>query len=188
MALGTGREVTPSDYAMHRYSLTIALAFALSISAVACGSTPRTIPGTRVTDNQANRDIIEVIEKYRLAVERRDAAALFMMASKKYFEDGGTTDGKDDYGHDQLRNVLTGRFQHGKDVRYSLRYMNVNRRCPRGKKGQGNDGCRAYVDVLIDASYTINNAHKRPVRKDKRDQNQLVLQWENDSWKFLSGM
>ncbi len=173
---------------MYKHSAIVAFALAVAFVSLGCRGTSNFIPGTKVKDNQVNRDIIEFIENYRLAVERRDAAALLMMASKQYFEDGGTTDGKDDYGYDALRKVLTGRFQHGKDVRYSMRYMKVNRRCPRTKKHQGNEGCRAYIDVLIDASYTINDANNRPVRRDKRDQNQLVLQWEGDRWKILSGM
>lgn len=172
------------------HPLTVVVcALAFCLPALGCRATTNYIPGTKVADTQVNRDIIEVIENYRLAVERRDAAALLGMASKQYFEDGGTTDGSDDYGYAQLRKVLTGRFQQGKDLRYSMRYMRVHRRCPRSRTASdGNEGCRAYVDVLIDASFTINDATKRPSRRDKRDQNQIVLQWENDRWKFLSGM
>ena len=52
--------------------------------AIACGSSSRNIRGTEVEDTSENRDIIRVIEKYRNAVERRDAPALMLMASKDY--------------------------------------------------------------------------------------------------------
>ena len=175
---------------MERLSAHV-LGFAIVAMAMAFGCRAHTsyIPGTKVVDTQFNRDIIEAVEKYRLAVEKRDAAALFGMASRQYFEDGGTTDGKDDYGYSKLREVLIGRFQQGTEIRYSVRYMNIHKRCPRiAADDQSNDGCRAYVDVLIDASYTIRDAQNRPSRRDKRDQNQLVLQWENDRWTILSGM
>ena len=44
------------------------------------------------------------------------------------------------------------------------------------------------VDVLVDASFTVANAVGQPKRPDKRDQNQLVLEWDGHRWLFLSGM
>ena len=44
------------------------------------------------------------------------------------------------------------------------------------------------VDVLIDASFTIANVAGKPSRPDKRDQNQLLLEWDGRRWLFLSGM
>jgi hypothetical protein len=169
---------------MRRYIVSITI-LAISLSA-ACGGKTRYIAGTKVKDTPGNRDLIAVVEKYRLAVEEQDSDGLMLMASSKYWEDSGTVTGKDDYGYKKLREVLTGRFQSGDDLRYSLRYMNVLRRCPKG--GDGNDGCRAYVDVFIDASYSVNDARGEMVRRDKRDQNQLVLEWDGQAWKFLSGM
>jgi hypothetical protein len=153
----------------------------------ACGAESSTIPGTKVPDTQANRDLIQVLEQYRNAVERQDVEALILMASKRYWEDGGTPTGSDDYGYKELGKVLTGRFKKSSDIRYSLRYMEIKRRCP--SEGD-NEGCRVYVDVLIDASYSVPDARGNMVRLDKRDQNQLVLEWDKDAtkWKFLSGM
>lgn len=153
---------------------------------VACGGKTRYITGTKVADTPANRDIIAVVEGYRMAVEKQDSDGLMLMASDKYWEDSGTVTGKDDYGYKKLRDVLTGRFQRGEDLRYSIRYMNVLRRCP--PNNEGNEGCRAYVDILIDASYSVNDARGEVVRRDKRDQNQLVLEWDGEAWKFVSGM
>ena len=45
------------------------------------------IPGTKVPDTKPNREIIAVCEKYRHALEDRDAETLLSMASKSYFED-----------------------------------------------------------------------------------------------------
>ena len=105
------------------------------------------------------------------------------MASKNYWEDGGTATGKDDYGFKELAKVLKTRLKKARDIRYSLRYMKIQTRCR-------DTECRAYVDVLIDASYTVDDTNDRPVRMDKRDQNQFVLERDGngDTWKFLSGM
>lgn len=155
--------------------------------AAACGGSSSSIPGTRLPDSSENRAIIERVEEYRLAVERKDAAALTLLASSRYWEDGGTPTGSDDYGYDRLREVLASRFQLAEDIRYSMRYVDIKKSCP-DEGDELREGCRAYVDVLIDASYSIPDARGQASRQDKRDQNQLVLEFDGDKWKFLSGM
>lgn len=143
---------------------------------IACASSTRYVPGTKLVDTDENRRIIGAIEQYRLAMERRDAGALLSMASKNYWEDGGTPVGSDDYGYDGLRDVLATRFQRAESVRYNMRYMGLRR-----------ERNVAYVEVLVDASYTISTAGG-PVRQEMRDQNQLVLEFDGRRWLFLSGM
>ncbi len=157
-----------------RSILTIAV---LAVALAACGGNSKNIRGTEVPDTTENREIIESIEKYRLAVERKDAAALLLMASKDYWEDGGTPTGADDYGYDGLKEVLTGRFQHSESIRYSIRYMRVRR-----------SGPKAFVEALVHASWTIRDARGELIRKDKKSQEQFVLEWNGEEWKFLSGM
>jgi len=152
--------------------------------AVGCAGRVAYVAGTRVPDSGNNRSAIEAVEQYRLAVERRDADSLMLMAHKQYWEDSGTPTGGDDYGYEGLRNVLQNRLQNVSDIRYSLRYVGIRQTCI----GELHPGCRAAVDVLIDASYTINDALGKQKRPDKRDQNQLVLEWDGRKWLFLSGM
>jgi len=154
-----------------------------AISLGACAHQVAYVPGTKVPYSQPNKSVLEACEEYRLAVERGDADALMLMAHKQYWEDSGTPSGSDDYGIEGLRNVLLTRLQKASDIRYSMRYVAVHQQCTELKPG-----CRAAVDVLIDASFTIANALGRPVRPDKRDQNQLVLEWDGHRWLFLSGM
>ena len=153
-----------------------------------CSGSAKMVPGTQVPDSGFNRSVIRAVEKYRLSVERQDTAALVLMASPRYWEDGGTATGKDDYGYKQLREVLSGRFQRSEDIRYSVRYMQIRERCP--PNAQDRHGCVAFVNVLIDASYTIRDARNKKTRLDKRDQNQFVLEWDANRkrWRFLSGM
>lgn len=162
----------------------IAVVFSVgAIGVGACGRPVAYVPGTRVPMSDMNKSVLDTCEEYRLAVERRDADALMLMAHKQYWEDSGTPSGSDDYGVEGLRNVLLSRLQKVEDIRYSIRYVDVHQQC---KSLQA--GCRAAVDVLIDASFTISNAIGRPIRPDKRDQNQLVLEWDGRRWLFLSGM
>lgn len=155
-----------------------------AISLGACAHQVRYVPGTRVVYSDANKSVLDACEQYRLAVERGDIDALMLMAHKQYWEDSGTPSGSDDYGVEGLRNVLMTKLPKASDVRYSIRYVDVHQQCTTELR----PGCRAAVDVLIDASYTIANALGRPIRPDKRDQNQLVLEWDGHRWLFLSGM
>jgi hypothetical protein len=163
---------------MKRLSLLAAI-----LSFGACSHQVRYVAGTRVPYSDMNKTVLDTCEEYRLAVERGDADALMLMAHKQYWEDSGTPSGSDDYGVEGLRNVLLTRLQKASDIRYSIRYVGVHQQCKEPKPG-----CRAAVDVLIDASFTIANPLGRPVRPDKRDQNQLILEWDGRRWLFLSGM
>jgi len=156
---------------------TYSIACLLIVLSVACGGSTRTIRGTEVADTSDNRDIIETVEKYRLAVERRDAPALMLMASKDYWEDGGTANGGDDYGYDGLKQVLAGRFQSSDNVRYSIRYLRIR---------HADD--KAFVEAHVHASWTLEDARGEAIRKDKKSQEQWVLRREGEDWKFLSGM
>jgi len=147
------------------------------LALAACAAETHYISGTRVADNPANREIIATVEQYRVAVERKDTNTLIDLASKNYWEDGGTPTGADDYGYDGLRQVLENRFARADGIRYTMKYMNVKRL----------GANRAAVDVMIDASYTIATANG-PKRLDMKDQNEMVLEYDGRKWLFLSGM
>ncbi len=159
------------------------LLIAAIISFGACAHQVTYVAGTRVPYSDMNKSVLDACEEYRLAVERGDADALMLMAHKQYWEDSGTPSGSDDYGIEGLRSVLLTRLQKASDIRYSIRYVAVHQQCTQLKPG-----CRASVDILIDASFTISNPLGRPIRPDKRDQNQLVVEWDGHRWLFLSGM
>lgn len=154
------------------------------LATASCAKKGRYVVGTKIPFSAANEAVLKACEEYRLAVERGDADALMLMAHRQYWEDSGTPSGSDDYGYEGLRNVLLTRLLKASDIRYSVRYMGISQQC----KGDLNPGCRAAVDVLIDASYTVTNAYGKAARPDKRDQNQLVLEWDGKRWLFLSGM
>jgi hypothetical protein len=182
-SLGLGRSL---DFGR---SLGRWLVLGAALSLGACAQTTTTIPGTKIPDDRVNRSVLDTIEAYRLAVEKRDAQGLLLMASPNYWEDSGTPIGSDDYGFQGLQQVLTTRFQAASDVRYAMKYVSLRRACPHKKSGDELEaGCKAQVDVLIDASFTVLDARNQQRRLDKRDQNQIVLEWNGERWLFLSGM
>ena len=171
--------------------IRLAVSLATLLGVAACAHHEAYVPGTRIPYSDQNKSVLDACEEYRLAVERGDPEALMLMAHKQYWEDSGTPSGGDDYGYEGLRAVLTTRLQKASDVRYSLRYVGVRQTCsdlhPPDEK-HGVPPCRAAVDILIDASFTITDVFGKPKRPDKRDQNELVLEWDGHRWLFLSGM
>ena len=56
----------------------------LFLAVTACAHSSGRIKGTRIPDDEVNRQILETVEKYRVAVEARDSDALVLMASPDY--------------------------------------------------------------------------------------------------------
>jgi hypothetical protein len=158
-------------------SLTATLTASLTAGTLVGGCAPiRYIPGTRVPDSKVNRDVLQVCEKYRQALEDRDGDTLLTLASKNYFEDSGTPKGEDDYGYDGLRQVINTRLGQLKSIRYNIDY--------RGMTVQNN---HASVDIRYDTSYQI--ATELGDRWDrKQNEKRLELEFDGKKWLFVGGM
>ncbi len=134
------------------------------------------IPYTRVVDTPQNREVLKVVEAYRLAIERKDAAALLTMASPEYFEDSGTPTADDDYGYDGLKQVLARRLAQVEQIRYSLQYMKI----------EVKDKV-AHVDVYIDGSFQIHTAQGTKWDR-KQEPHRMELVNDGKRWLFRRGM
>ena len=148
----------------------------------ACATSPR-IPGTKVEDTQLNRELVEVCERYRHALEDRDAQTLVELASPNYFEDSGTPKAEDDYGYDGLKAVINSRLLALKSVRYSIQYREVlTKQQQRPQKGS-----HAAVDIRYDASFQLaTDLGDRWERK--QNEKRLELEYDGNKWLFVSGM
>ncbi len=134
------------------------------------------IPYTRVIDTPQNREVLKVVEAYRLAIERKDAAALLLMASPEYFEDSGTPNADDDYGYEGLKQVLARRLMQVEQIRYSLQYMKI----------EVKDRI-AYVDVYIDGSFQIHTPQGMKWDR-KQEPHRMELVYDGKRWLFRRGM
>src|SRR3954452_25524697 len=103
--------------------MRFALAFLLMVSGCA---TVAVIPATTVRDTRQNREILEIVEKYRRAMEEREAATLLGLAHPQYYEDSGTPKGDDDYGYQGLRDVLAKRLGQLRTLRYNIEYRKID--------------------------------------------------------------
>ena len=131
-----------------------------ALLATALGCATGRIPNTDVPDTSQNRDVIAFCERYRRAVETRDARALLSLASPRYFEDGGTPAGDDDYGYDGLRRLLEVWSEEVKEVRYEIRYRRVT-------VDPQNPG-RIHVDYTYTGSYTLQATGGAPEARERR--------------------
>jgi hypothetical protein len=134
------------------------------------------IPGTKVPDTRPNREILDVCEKYRHALEERDAATLLTLAHPNYYEDSGTPKGDDDYGYDGLREVLARRLGALRTLRYNIEYRRIEI-----------EGHHARVEIRYDASFQL--ATEMGDRWERK-QNDKRIELENDGrrWLIIAGM
>jgi hypothetical protein len=163
------------------------------------------IPNTDVPDTTFNRGVIGFCERYRRAVETRDARALLALASPRYFEDGGTPRGDDDYGYDGLQRLLGAWSDEVRQVRYEIRYRRVQL--------DPEHPDRVRVDFTFSGSYTLRRPTLDPPRPGaslalaidpvreatpvavddelwfrRVADNRLELERVGDDWRILSGM
>ena len=89
------------------------------------GCADKNIPNTDVPESEENRKVLDFMERYRRAVEKRDVDALMAMASPAYFDDHGTPSGKDDTDRKQLNAQLNKWKELVISVRYEIRYRKV---------------------------------------------------------------
>ena len=97
----------------------------LTLMIASCG--PKYIENTKIPDTPQTRQILNLMEKYRQAIEHRDIDTLKAMASRRYYENGGTTaTSQDDYGYNTLlKRVLSYLKDNVKAVQYQLKIKNI---------------------------------------------------------------
>jgi hypothetical protein len=156
------------------------LVLALVGASVGCGH-GRYLPGTTILANDTNRDIIDTVEEYRMKLTEKNVDGLLLLASEKYFEDGGTPQSNDDYGYSGLASILTGRLQRVESIRYDIQYKSIR---------IGSDG-RAVVEAFLSGAFELQGEVGERYRR-VNDFHRFVLERSTNGgsskWKFVSGM
>lgn len=152
------------------FGLMVALAF------VGIGCTGENIPNTDVPDTADNREVIEFVERYRLAVEERNVGAILALVSQEYFDDNGTPNGADDLDIEGLRERLA-RWDQLLDVRYDIRYRRVTFR----------DDFHVLVDFTFAGRFRVTTPEGERWARRLGD-NRIVLARENGEYRILSGL
>lgn len=139
----------------------------------------RYIPGTTVLATDTNQEIIDSIENYRMNLVQKDVDALLLLASDRYFEDGGTPQASDDYGFEGLKVILQSRLQRVQSMRYDIEYQSITVK----------DGM-AEVKVFLNGAFELRGEAGERYRRIN-DIHRFVLERTSGGthkWKFLSGM
>jgi len=141
-----------------------------------CGHA-RYIPGTKIPDEPRNRTIVDVVERYRRALQDLKMADLMGMAHPHYYEHSGTPKGDDDYGYKGLLQVIRARVGQLVAVRYNMRYLRVNWK----------SDTLVEVEIYISANFQLKTGDGERWHR-MTDYNKIILTKEKDRWLFLRGM
>jgi len=152
------------------------LAGAVAVGPAGCVK-PKLIPNTKVLDTPVNREILRVMEKYRLAVMRGDAAAVLALVHPTYLDNAGTPGGSDDIDFAGLKKLLRTRYRNTDKIHLRIEYLAVRTR-----------GRQAQVDTWVDATFVYMKPGMKPRWQRHTDANRFRLINDNGSWRFISGL
>ena len=158
---------------MTKPRLLLAICGAATVSACAT----QQIPNTQVEDTAQNREVVEFVEEYRIAVEQRDTAKLLALASRDYFDDMGTPGGEDDIDYPTLEAGLQRLREEILGARYQISYRGVTYASTE----------RVLVDVLYTGWFKVDTPDGTQWRR-RLEPHRLVLGREAEEYKILSGM
>jgi len=143
---------------------------------VSCGS--KYIENTKIPDNPETRKILNLVERYRVAMEHRDIKTLGAMMSRKYYENAGTTaTSDDDYGYNTvLKKIFPFLKDNVKAVQYQL---NVSKIVVGKKKASADFEYKAKVLIAV-------GERKHWIFEDDFDRLDFVK--EDGVWRITRGM
>lgn len=141
--------------------------------AAACA--PRRIPGTELPDTDDTRAILAIMERYRTALEARDAKAIQALVSPEFKEDAGTETPDDDLTYANLPERLANSFPKldNPKVELSVRRVDVQ-----------DDAATAIY--YWNASWRLPSLTNRAQSDSELEQ--MVFKKTNGEWKIISGI
>jgi hypothetical protein len=141
---------------------------------VACAHA--TIPGTNVPDEPENRAVLEVLARYKQAMEARDSNALLSLAAPDYFDRGDSTRPTEPRDLEGLRKTVPKDFTGVRALKLDIDIRNL--------KIQGDQAQVDYFGVMRYA-LAVPNGEKWFTESD--DQRMKFVRVGNE-WKITSGM
>lgn len=171
---------------MRTFTATLLLSVGLLCLApmTGCKDGP-TIAGTEIPDTEENREILRVLERYRTAFVRRDAAGVLATAHPTYYDTAGTDDPADDIQYGDLGPMLRERMAQVDSIRFTVDYLEVN---------VVDD--RAVVKAWIDASFRLaaivdpdsGDTRVESQHTRKQDHAMFELVRDGNTWRITRGM
>lgn len=154
-----------------------AILFSLLALAVT-GCAPRKIPGTELDDTSETRAVIDVLQKFRAAVEKKDADAIVKMADKSFRDDGGSSNPDDDLDYASLGPKLAARMAKMSNVKLDVTVRRIE---------FDDDTKMARVTYSYQVSFNLPEYTSRT--QSENDIKQMLLKRVGeDEWKIASGI
>lgn len=145
----------------------------VALSTVGCAA--HRIAGTDIEDSSENRAILGVLERYRKAIEDRDAAALTQLLAPDFRDNSGTADPSDDLTPETVRTRLPERWAklENVSVEISVRKINVQ-------------GDQADAIYYYTSRFRMPKLTSKP--QSEGDIKQMSFRRIEDQWKIVSGI
>lgn len=141
--------------------------------AAACA--PRRIPGTELPDTEDTRAILAIMERYRTAIEARDAKAIQALVAQDFKEDAGTETPDDDLTYANLPERLANAFPKLDNPKVEMNVRRVD-----------------VQDEVATAIYYWNASWRLPSLTTRAQSDseleQMVFNKINGEWKIVSGI
>lgn len=148
----------------------------MAMFAIFSGCGANLIPNTDVPNTAENREVVDFAERYRQAIQERNAARLLGLVSDQYFDDNGTLEGDDDMDYQAVQETLARWNEDVRDVRYEVRYRRVTR-----------SQDRVFVDYTYTGSFKLRTPNGDRWSRRLAD-NRLELIRLGDGYKVIAGL
>ena len=131
----------------------------------------------KIKDTVENREILDVMAKYRQALVKKDFGTLDRIISKDYYDNASTTNTtRDDYGREQLDNLFEMLANHAESIQYRIVVKSVEI-----------ERDEAFVDYEYRYAYQFKIGEE--VSWDAGvEVNRVTLKQADDKWQILSGL
>lgn len=148
----------------------------LAVSVLALTGCPRkNIPNTQIEDTEETRQIIAVMDKFRQAMEGRDAEALMSLVSPEFRDTAGTSLPDDDLDFQTLGPALKDRFEKIDNVKLSFDIRSIE-----------------VQEDLATAVFHWSLRYDVPSLGSKQQTaaeiKKMMFKLENEQWKIVSGI
>ncbi|MDC0714905.1 nuclear transport factor 2 family protein [Stigmatella sp. ncwal1] len=151
------------------------LVLPLLLLTAACAT--RRIPGTDIEDSEDSRAILTVMERYRAALEAKDAKAIQALVSESFREDAGTETLEDDLTYANLPAHLQNLFSKLDNPKVDINVRRVQLL---------EEENRALAIYYWNASWRLPTLTSRSQSDSELEQ--MVLEKRDGQWKIISGI
>ncbi len=142
------------------------------------GCSPKKIPGTDLDDTSETRAVIDVLQKYRQAVESKNTTALMQLTDESFRDDGGSSAPDDDLDYASLPAKLAQRLSKISDLRLDVTVRRIE---------FDSEEKMARVTYSYQLSFKMPEYSTRT--QSENDIKQMLLKRVGDQeWKITSGI